>query len=51
MDFICSACGYTYWVENYEPDYERVMDLLPEDFTCPACGMPRSAFEPAEDKQ
>jgi len=50
MNFICSVCGYTYSVENYEPDYEKVTDLLPEDFACPACGAPRGVFEPAEEK-
>ena len=50
MKFVCTLCGYVYSVENNEADYEDVMDMLPEDFTCPGCGAPKSAFEPVEKK-
>jgi rubredoxin len=42
-------CGYVYSVENNETDYENVMDMLPEDFACPGCGAPKSAFEPVKE--
>ena len=50
MKFVCMLCGYVYSVENNEADYEDVMDMLPEDFTCPGCGAPKNAFESVEKK-
>ena len=35
---VCSVCGYV-----YEGDF----DALPDDWTCPVCGQPKSAFRKA----
>ena len=49
MKFICKVCGYVFSVENNEMDYDDVMDLLPEDFECPNCGVPKSKIKPYEE--
>ncbi len=36
--FICRACGYTFYDENNEPDYEELTDAVPDEFECPCCG-------------
>lgn len=36
--WVCSVCGYEY---NGETPFEE----LPEDYQCPVCGKPKSAFE------
>jgi rubredoxin len=41
MVWECSVCGY-----RYEEDVEKVpFDQLPDDWTCPICNAPKSAFE------
>ena len=40
MKWKCSVCGYVY--EG---------DSLPEDYVCPVCKQPASAFEPVEEKE
>ncbi len=48
----CSVCGYVY--DPAEGDAERDIapgtpfEDLPEDWTCPVCGAPKSAFNPAD---
>lgn len=37
--WVCSVCGYVY--DNSEGPFEN----LPDDWTCPRCGMPKSVFE------
>lgn len=37
----CSVCGYEY-------DGETPFEQLPESYTCPLCGAPKSAFEKVE---
>ena len=37
--YVCSVCGYV---------YEGELTDEPEDFTCPLCGMPKSAFKAAK---
>lgn len=36
--FVCSVCGYVYNDPNFG------FEELPEDWTCPICGMPKKAF-------
>ena len=48
----CSGCGYVY--DPAEGDTERGIapgtpfEDLPEDWTCPVCGAPKSAFNPVD---
>ncbi|HHI96904.1 MAG TPA: rubredoxin [Thermodesulfatator atlanticus] len=48
----CSVCGYVY--DPAEGDPERGIaggtpfEDLPEDWTCPVCGAPKSAFNPVD---
>lgn len=37
----CGICDYVY----DEDDTGTKWDDLPDDFTCPVCGAPKSAFE------
>lgn len=37
--FVCTVCGYVY----NDPDMS--FEELPEDWVCPICGMPKSAFK------
>ncbi len=48
MKFVCKVCGYVFSVENYEPDYLDVMEMIPDDFECPNCGAFRNSIEPDE---
>jgi rubredoxin len=36
--YICRACGYVFSDENNEPDYEKIDEMIPEDYECPCCG-------------
>ncbi len=36
--YVCSICGYEY-------DGDIPFEELPEDYTCPICGQPKSVFE------
>lgn len=38
MKYICNVCGYIYDDEKEEVKFED----LPEDWTCPVCGVPKS---------
>lgn len=40
MKYICNVCGYMYDDEKEEVKFED----LPEDWTCPLCGVPKSEF-------
>lgn len=40
MKYICNVCGYIYDDEKEEVKFEN----LPEDWTCPVCGVPKSEF-------
>ena len=40
MKYICNVCGYIYDDEKEEVKFED----LPEDCTCPVCGVPKSEF-------
>ncbi len=45
MMFRCSICGYIYDEAKEEVPFAD----LPEDWQCPLCGAPKSAFEPYEE--
>jgi rubredoxin len=41
MVWVCTVCGY-----RYEEEVEKVpFAELPDDWACPICGAPKSAFE------
>ena len=40
MKYICNVCGYIYDDEKEEVKFEN----LPEDWTCPLCGVSKSEF-------
>lgn len=41
MKYVCTICGYI-----YDETKEKIkFNDLPEDWTCPLCGAPKSAFE------
>ena len=40
MKYICNVGGYIYDDEKEEVKFED----LPEDWTCPLCGVPKSEF-------
>ena len=40
MKYICNVCGYIYDDEKEEVKFED----LPEEWTCPLCGVPKSEF-------
>lgn len=40
MKYICNVCGYIYDDEKEEVKFED----LPEDWTCPLCGVQKSEF-------
>ncbi len=45
MKFMCKLCGWIY----DESAEDRPFRDLDEDWVCPACGAPKSDFEPLED--
>lgn len=49
--YICSICGYEYDEELGDPDNGiapgTLWDDIPEDFTCPLCGVGKDMFEEA----
>ena len=44
----CTVCGYIYDPENGDPDRNipagTPFEQLPETWTCPVCGAPKSQF-------
>lgn len=40
--YVCTVCGYVY-------DGEIPFEQLPEDYVCPMCGAPKSAFIEVEE--
>ncbi|MBR0230191.1 MAG: rubredoxin [Erysipelotrichaceae bacterium] len=46
--YVCSVCGFTYDPEKGLPELGiepgTAFEDLPEDFTCPVCGMSKEAF-------
>lgn len=45
--YVCAICGYVYDEEKIESSFKD----LPDSWTCPLCGAPKSAFVPLEDKK
>ena len=44
MKYVCSVCGYEYDpAENDNVPFEQ----LPDDWTCPVCGVSKDQFEQA----
>lgn len=52
MIYVCGPCGYQYDEAAGAPDEGvpagTAWENVPEDFTCPLCGMGKDMFEPAE---
>lgn len=46
--YVCDVCGYTYDPQEGAPDQGvapgTAFEDLPEDFTCPVCGVDKSQF-------
>ncbi|MGB9914527.1 MAG: rubredoxin [Candidatus Bathyarchaeales archaeon] len=44
----CVICGYTYNPEKGDPEHGipagTIFEQLPENWTCPVCGAPKSQF-------
>jgi rubredoxin len=44
----CTVCGYIYDPENGDPEHNiqpgTPFEQLPENWTCPVCGAPKSQF-------
>jgi rubredoxin len=55
MRYQCSICGFIYDEAKGLPDdgipAGTTWDKLPDDWHCPVCGAPKSAFEPMEEKK
>ena len=49
MKYICSVCGYVYDEDAGDPDNGIAPGTLwadvPDDFTCPLCGVGKEDFE------
>ncbi len=46
MKYVCQICGYV-----YDDEKEKIpFDQLPDDWKCPLCGAPKSAFKADEPK-
>ncbi len=47
--YVCTVCGYIYDEAKGSPengiDPGTTWDKVPEDFTCPGCGVDKSMFE------
>ena len=50
MKYVCKVCGYIYDPAVGDPDNGVAagtkFEDLPDDWVCPACGAPKSSFEP-----
>jgi rubredoxin len=53
MKFICTVCEYIYDPAKGDPDGGIVAGTefadIPEDWTCPICGVGKDDFEPYEE--
>ena len=47
MKYVCTICGYVYDKEKEKVPFKD----LPDSWTCPLCGAPKSAFVYLEDKK
>jgi len=50
MKYVCKVCGYIYDPATGDPDNgvpaETPFEKIPDTWVCPACGVPKSEFEP-----
>ncbi len=50
--FVCELCGYTYNVEEGDPDNgiepETEFEEIPADWICPLCGASKDDFDEIE---
>ncbi|MDR0871400.1 MAG: rubredoxin [Planctomycetaceae bacterium] len=48
----CDVCGWTYDPEKGDPEHGiapgTAFENLPEDWTCPECGVGKDSFSPVE---
>lgn len=48
MKYVCNVCGYVYDEELGDPDNGitpgTTWEEIPEDFTCPLCGVGKEEF-------
>ena len=51
MKYACPACDYVYDPAVGDPDHGiaagTAFEDIPDDWTCPICGVAKSDFEPA----
>ncbi len=51
--YVCDVCGWIYDPAVGVPDAEiepgTAFEKLPDDFTCPDCGVGKDEFSPVED--
>ena len=47
--YVCTVCGYVYDEATGDPDHDitpgTAWSDIPEDFTCPLCGVGKDQFE------
>lgn len=53
MKYVCNTCAHVYDPEEGDPDSGiapgTAFEDLPEDWTCPVCGVSKSDFAPEEE--
>ncbi|MEN6590520.1 MAG: rubredoxin [Fervidobacterium sp.] len=53
MKYRCTVCGYIYDPEIGDPDSGinpgTPFEDLPDDWTCPVCGISKDMFEPLDE--
>ena len=51
QSFVCDVCGYIYDPAKGDPDQGiapgTTFEDLPDDWTCPVCGVGKDQFSPA----
>lgn len=52
MKYVCAVCGYVYDPAAGDPDHGvppgTPFTEIPDDWTCPDCGVSKSEFAPQE---
>ena len=52
MKYACNICGYIYDPENGDPEHDidagTPFEDIPDDWTCPVCGVSKEDFRPEE---
>ncbi len=50
--YVCNVCGYVYDPDKGDPDNDikpgTSFEGLPDDWTCPICGVGKDRFSPEE---